>query len=134
MASIHQEIPVNASVEDVWSAIRDFGAVHLRLAPGFVIDTMLENDARIVTFANGMVARELLVDLNDEERRLAYAVVGDRVTHHNASIQVFAEGAGRSRIFWRTDVLPNEAAKSIGAMMEQGARVMKQTLEKQADS
>ncbi len=130
MASIRKDIPIKARPEGVWEALRDVGAVHQRLAPGFVVDTRLEGDARIVTFANGIVARELLVDIDDTAPRVAYAVVGGRMTHHNASFQVFAEGDGRSRLVWIADLLPNDMAGPIGAMMEQGARVMKQTLER----
>ena len=71
MASIRKEILIKARSEDVWEAIRDFGALHQRLVPGFVTDCRVEGEARIVTFANGMVARELLVDLDDQARRLA---------------------------------------------------------------
>ncbi len=39
MASIRREILINASPEHVWSAVRDVGALHTRLVPGFVIDT-----------------------------------------------------------------------------------------------
>jgi hypothetical protein len=88
-------------------------------------------DARIVTFANGFVARELIVDVDDKVRRLAYAARSDRLAHHNASFQLFAEGA-RTRLLWLADVLPNAAAPVIDAMMEQGAAVMKRTLETQA--
>ncbi|HEX7967978.1 MAG TPA: SRPBCC family protein [Stellaceae bacterium] len=130
MASIRKEIPIAARPEDVWAAVRDVGAVHRRLAPGFVTDVRLDGDARIVTFANGMVVRELLVDIDDAARRLAYAAVGGRATHHNASFQVFAESEGRSRLVWITDLLPNDMAGPIGAMVEQGAGVIKQTLER----
>jgi len=130
MASIRKEILVDAAPEKVWAALRDVGAVHERVAPGFVVDTRLEEGARIVTFGNGMVARELIVDIDDEARRLVWAVVGTRLTHHNASVQVFADGAGRSRLVWIADLLPNEAAPDIRAMIEQGASVMKPTLER----
>src|SRR6266702_893667 len=60
MASIHKYIPIDAHPDEVWDAVRDFGAVHRRLVPGFVLDARLDGDARIVTFANGTVARELL--------------------------------------------------------------------------
>jgi carbon monoxide dehydrogenase subunit G len=132
MASIHKEMLIKARPEDVWAAIRDVGAVHQRLAPGFVIDTRLDGDARIVTFANGAVVRERLVDIDDQARRFAYAAVGGRTTHHNASMQVFAEGSERSRLVWITDLLPNEVAATITELVEQGARTMKQTLEAQA--
>ena len=66
MASIRKEISTKASVDSVWAALRDIGALHTRLVPGFVVDTQLEPGARIVTFGNGMVVRELIVDVNDE--------------------------------------------------------------------
>src|SRR5687767_15787419 len=98
MASIRRELLVQSDPEGVWAAIRDVGAVHERLAPGFVVDTRLEDGARIVTFANGLVARELIVDVDDEARRLVWSVVGSpRLTHHNASLQVFAETGRHSR-------------------------------------
>ena len=131
MASIHREIVVEARAEQVWAAVRDVGAPHKRLAPGFVVDTRLEGDARIVTFANGFVARELIVDVDDGARRLVWAVVGSpRLTHHNASLQVFAEGERRSRVVWVADLLPHEAAPVIAGMIDQGLAIMKPTLEK----
>ena len=94
MASIRKEVPLEVSAEHVWSVVRDIGALHTRLVPGFVVDTRLEADARVVTFGNGMVVRELIVDLDDGARRLAWSARGGRLSHHNASVQVFAEGAG----------------------------------------
>jgi len=129
MASIHKEIAVNARPERVWDAIRDVGAVHKRLAPGFVTDTHLEGDARVVTFASGLVARELIVDLDDQARRLAWSVVGSKMTHHNASLQVFPDGEARSRVVWIADLLPNELRDYIGGMIEQGMATMKKTLD-----
>jgi len=132
MASIHKEILIAARPESVWAAVRDVGAVHQRLVPGLVVNARLEGDTRVVTFANGMVLRELIVDINDDTRRFVYASVGGRARHHNASLQVFAEGEDSSRLVWITDVLPNELAASVGELIEQGIGVMKQTLESQA--
>jgi carbon monoxide dehydrogenase subunit G len=129
MASIHKEIRIDRGPDDVWEAVRDWGAPHKRLAPGFLVDSRVEGDARIVTFANGLVARELIVDVDDLSRRLVWAVVGGRLTHHNASMQVLAEGQGRSRVVWIADLLPHELASQIAALMEQGLGVMKRTLE-----
>jgi len=131
MASIRKEMLVEAEPESIWEAIRDVGAVHRRLAPGFVVDCRLEEDggARVVTFANGLVARELIVDVDDATRRLVWAVVDGRPTHHNGSLQVFADGDGRSRVVWIADLLPNDLAGPIGGMMEQGMRAMQQTLQ-----
>ena len=98
MASIRREAEVNARAENVWDALRDMGALHRRLAPGFVMDTKMEEGARVVTFANGMTVRELIVDVDDERAaaRLVRGCGSRRLTHHNASLQVFAEGDGRA--------------------------------------
>ena len=118
MASIHKDIPIDADPDDVWAAVRDFGAVHRRLAPGFVTDARLEGDTRIVTFHNGNVAREILVDCDDTRRRLVYAIVGERVKHYSASVQVAADGGTRTRMTWIVDVLPNEIAPYIAGQMD----------------
>jgi len=131
MASIRKEILVDNYPDRVWDALRDVGALETRVVPGFVTDTKLEDGARIVTFGNGTVARELIVDVDDDERRVVWSVVGGRFTHHNASVQVFDDGNGGSRLVWIADLLPNEIAGDIRAMIEQAARVMKPTLERQ---
>jgi hypothetical protein len=128
MASIHKDISINAGPDEVWAAVRDFGAVHQRLAPGFVRDAQLEGEARIVTFANGTVARELLVDCDDARRRLVYAVVSERVKQHSASVQVTAEGDSRARLVWIVDVLPHDIAPYIAGQMDLAALAMQKAL------
>jgi hypothetical protein len=132
MASIHKEVEIEVPADHAWAAFRDVGRVHERLVRGFVVDTRLDDDARVVTFANGAVVRERIVDIDDAARRLAYAIVGWRATHHNASFQVFAEHEKRSRIVWVADVLPNEVVGLVESMMEQGCRAIKRTLEHDA--
>jgi len=133
MASIRREIQVEAGAERVWHTIADVGAIHTRLAPGFVVDTRLEDGARVVTFGNGLVARELIVDVDHASRRLVWAVVGGRPTHHNASLQVLVEGERRSRVIWIADLLPDELAGPIASLIDQGMAVMKQTLESRVE-
>lgn len=129
MASVRKEILMDAPVDQVWDALRDWGAVHERLVPGFVTETRLDGADRIVTFFNGAVAREVLVDLDDEARRLVWSVVGGAMTHHNAAAQVFPDGDGRTRFVWTTDLLPDEVGPYIDDMMERGVAVVKQTME-----
>lgn len=131
MASIRVERVIDAPAEQVWDALRDWGAIHQRLVPGFVTDARLDGDDRIVTFFNGAVVREVLVSLDEEERRLAWSVVDGPYSHHNGVAQVFVEGEG-SRFVWTADLLPNEAAAPTGEMMEQGIEVLKKTQEKAA--
>ena len=128
MASIHKEISLAASPAAVWDVVRDIGAVHTRFAPGFVTDTTMDGDDRIVTFANGFVAREVIVDVGEARRRLAYSVRSERIAHHNASFQVLAEGQG-SRLVWIADVLPEAAGETVGAMMEDGIQSAKRALD-----
>ncbi len=132
MASVISEVAIDTAPDDAWAALRDFHAVHERLAPGFVVDSQpVADDTRIVTFFNGAVAREVLVGIDDEARRLCYTVVDGPLqsTHHNASAQVFAEPEGRSRFVWITDVLPHDRAEPVGLLMERGLDVLKGTLE-----
>jgi carbon monoxide dehydrogenase subunit G len=131
MASIHKEIVIDASPTQVWDAVRDIGNIHKRLVPGFVTDTKLEEGARIVTFANGMVAREAIVDLDDKTRRLAWSATGGRLSHHNASMQLFDDDNGGTRAVWICDMLPNELAPAIAGMIQQGLDAMKKTLEQE---
>jgi hypothetical protein len=129
MASVHREIVIERPPAEVWGALADAGALHTRLAPGFVTDCRLEPGARVVTFANGMVARELIVDVDGERRRVAWAVVGGRLSHHNASAQVFAAGDGASRFVWIADFLPDEHAPQVAAMIDHGLAAMKRHLD-----
>jgi hypothetical protein len=115
--------------------VRDFGAVHRRLAPGFVLDARLDGEARIVTFANGTIARELLVDCDDTSQRLVYAVISERVKHYNASLQVTtdgvtADGEARTRLIWTVDLLPNDIAPYIAGQMDQAALAMRKALDR----
>ena len=132
MASIHKDIPIDASPAEVWAAVRDFGALHKRLVPGFVLDAHVDGEARIVTFANGTVARELLVDCDDARRRLVYAAISERIKQHSASVQVMTDGDTRSRLIWIADVLPHEIAPYIDAQMDQAALAMQKTLGRHA--
>jgi carbon monoxide dehydrogenase subunit G len=129
MASIRKEVSIAAAPDSVWDAMRDVGALHTRLVAGFVTDCRLEGDSRIVTFANGLVARERIVDVDDSARRIAWSATGGRLTHHNASAQVLDAGPGMCRVDWTADLLPNEMAPAIAGMIEQGLQAMNATLE-----
>ncbi len=129
MASIHHEFPVAVPAAFAWEAIRDFGAVHSRLARGFVTSVELDGNERKVVFANGFTVCERLVGIDDLRRRLAYSAVGGRASHHNAYFQVIPEGDTACRLVWVTDLLPDEMQAPVGQMVEQGAQAIRQTLE-----
>jgi hypothetical protein len=130
MACIHREIPISAAPEVVWAAVRDVGNVHERLVPGVLVDAYLDDDSRVVTFANGAVIRELIVDLDDAAKRFAYAVTDGplQAVHHHATMQVVAAGPRDSTLIWTTDVVPDELAAPIAELVDQGAAAMSRTL------
>jgi uncharacterized protein YndB with AHSA1/START domain len=129
MATIRKERTIEAAPEAVWEALRDWGAVHERLVPGFVVDTRLDGDDRIVTFFNDVEARERLISLDEGERRLVWSIVEGPFAHHNGAAQVHANDDGTTRFVWVADLLPDEAAAATGEMMERGIDTVKRTLE-----
>lgn len=129
MSEIRKETVIARPAAEVWDAIRDVGSVDKRLAPGFVKECRLEGDQRVVAFANGLVVREVIMDVDDAARRLAYSALSERLKRHSAYFQVHEDGPGRCRVVWMAYVQPEEAAKSVAAMMEEGAAAMKRTLE-----
>ena len=131
MATLHREIHIEARPDAIWDAARDVGALHTRLVPGFVVDTQLEGNARIVTFGNGMVVRELIISVDDQRRRLAWTAIGGRTTHYNAVLEVLADRSG-TRVVWATDLLPDEMAEPVATMQENGLAAMKETFERRA--
>jgi hypothetical protein len=129
MASIHKQITIDVAPEQAWDALRDFGGLHERLAAGFVTDTRLDGRDRIVTFFNGNVLRELLVDLDDDARRLAWSIVDGPYTHHNGVAQVSGAADGGTLFSWTSDLLPDDAAPRTAEMMDLGLAAVKRTLE-----
>ena len=132
MASIRREISTRARADDVWAALRDVGALHTRLVPGFVTDTRLEGGARVVTFHNGMVVRELIVTVDDGERRVVWSAVGGSLTHHNGSAQAIPDANGTTKVVWIADFLPDAATGAIAAMIDQGMAAMQGALDRLA--
>jgi hypothetical protein len=128
VASIRKEFTLPVAVDAAWAAWRDIGAVHLRLARGFVVDCRMDGADRIVTFANGFVAREVIVDVDDIRHRLAYSARSERLAHHHATFELMDAGNGQTRVLWVADILPESAAASIDSMMEAGSAAIQDTL------
>ena len=129
MASITKHIETMAPLPAVWSAIRDIGALHTRLVPGFVVDTVLDGDTRIVTFANGMVIREPIITIDEEHDRLVWSAEGPQFEHYNSSAQAIEQADGTTVVAWIADFKPDELADVVDEMMTAGAAAMKIALD-----
>jgi hypothetical protein len=135
VATIRKEIRVNAEPDEVWDALRDWGALHTRLVPGFVVDLKLDDGDRVITFFTGTVLTERLIGLDEDERRLAWSILDGPYTHHNASAQVFDAGDGAgARFVWIADILPHEIAPRTSELMDRGMNTIKHTLEAAASA
>jgi hypothetical protein len=132
MASVRREIVTKAAADKVWSAVRDIGALHTRLVPGFVTDTKLEGSVRIVTFGNGRVVREPIVTIDDQARRLVWTAEGGMARHYNGAVHITANVDGSSTVVWIADFLPNEITTAIAGAIDAGMAVMKKTLDASA--
>jgi hypothetical protein len=125
------DIPIGADPASAWDALTDFGAVHERVAAGFVTASYLEGSDRIVTFETGARARERLIDVDDDRRRLVYSVVESSLgfVHHQASVEVVAtENSEGAHLVWIADLLPDTLRPVIEAMMTRGASAIARTL------
>ena len=134
MASIRTEFLIGVDAAGVWQVIGDWADGPVRMARGLVVSSNPEGTVRVVTFANGMIARERLVTREDDARRIVYSMVGDTVRpeHDNAVMQIVPDGTDRCRFIWTRDILPDELAGPFRASMEQAGAVIKRTLEEDA--
>jgi hypothetical protein len=129
MASIRRQVVIEADPDAVWDALRDWDALHERLAAGFVTDCARDGTARIVTFASGAVLREEILGCDDAHRRLAWSIVDGPYTHHNGAAEVLLDSDGRTKFVWTSDLRPDALAKATAQAMEQGLAAIKRTLE-----
>jgi len=129
MAHIHRKTLIDVPIEKVWAALADVGALHTRLVPGFVIDCVYDGEVRTLTFGNGLVARERIIDVDPGRKRVAWSAEGGNLAHHSTSAQLFDAGGGTCRVVWLADLLPHKAAPTIATMIEQGLAAMKRHLE-----
>jgi hypothetical protein len=131
MASIHKDVTVDVGVEEAWAALRQVGDAHKLFAP-VLADSQLDGEIRTVRFANGLVLREHVLDVDESRRRVAYtALDGPGMTFHHASMQVADAGPGRCRFIWITDFLPADAVGALTPLIEAGAGALKRNLERE---
>jgi hypothetical protein len=133
-ATVHTEIHVDVAPAFAWLAIRDVGSVHTRQARGFIVDDVLIDGVRTITFRGDVtprVVKERIVTIDDQDMRVAYGAIETRATFHASSLQVVPEGKG-CKLVWITDILPDGFKDGVRHNMELGMEAMKKTLEEDA--
>jgi hypothetical protein len=123
MASIWWEQPVAAPADRAWAALRRVDLAHRLFAP-VLTGCEMEGPVRTVTFADGLVVSERIIDLDEQRRRLSYTVLGPTFDHHAASMQIVPVDAANCRFVWISDFLPDERAVMVRPLVEQGARAL----------
>ena len=121
MASVWWDEPMEAPAERAWAALRRVDAAHRLFSP-VLVEGRMDGDVRLVTFANGMAVRERIIAIDEQHRRVAYTVLGDRFEHHSASMQIVPVDAERCRFVWISDFLPAEREETVRPLMQQGAQ------------
>lgn len=129
--TIMTRTPIRAPAALVWDAVRDVYKVHERLVPGLVSNVEQEGDDRLVTFANGVVIRERIVTIDDEEMRVAYSIYGGDIKHHMASMQVVAVGEA-CEFVWTSDFLPADFRDYIEGNMIRANEIIQREMESEA--
>lgn len=129
MAYFRQQIDIARPEAFVWDALRDVGALHIRLVRGFVVECEFDGQVRKLKFANGLSAAERIIDVSESDHRVSWTASSDRLEHHNASAQILPKDAGSCRVVWIVDLLPDAMAPAIATMVAAGLAAMKATLE-----
>lgn len=128
MATIHREFEIDAPSDKAWDALRNVGDINKLLT--FLGDVTVEGDRRTCALGDQGQLDELIISVDDERRRLAYAIVDSpfNFSHHSASMQIAANGGAGSRFIWITDVKPDEAASALEPAIDAAVESFKQTL------
>ena len=128
MASIWWEEPIGTPADTAWQALRRTDQAHCLFSP-VLVDGKMEGDVREVTFSNGMIVQERIIDVDDQRRRLVYTVL-DTFEHHSASMQIVPVDEETCRFVWITDFLPAERRETVLPLVQQGSRALAANLEK----
>ena len=129
MAYFQHQVSVNVPAGAAWDALRDVGNLHRRLVRGFVTECSFDGETRHLKFANGAAAAERIIAVSDADRRVSWSAVSERLSHHNASAQIFPEGDSACRVVWTVDLLPDAMAPAIEQMVLAGLQDIRSTLE-----
>lgn len=115
-------IDIDASADDVWAVIGDFGGIGDWM-PG-IDSCRSEGDDRILAMM-GMEITERLVSKDDAGRVLTYSITnGAPVESHQAVITVTPTG-NTSHVTWDVDATPDEMTEVMATIYQQSLEALK---------
>jgi hypothetical protein len=95
-----------------------------------VVDARLDGEARIVTFANGMVIVNPLSTSMTMRGGLPTPASGAGCPTTALRYRIFPMAPTAAAPVWIIDFLPHELARTIESLVDQGVVAMKRTLER----
>lgn len=119
MTTLYRELMLETDAAHAWRALRNPGDA-ARAFAGVLVDCTLAGDTRTVTFANGNVAEERIVAIDEARMRVAYTVLGNHFEHHHASMQIVPDAPGRCRLVWISDLLPDAPREWMEPLVDAG--------------
>jgi carbon monoxide dehydrogenase subunit G len=115
-------IDIDASADDVWAVIGDFGGIGGWM-PG-IDSCRVDGEDRILEMM-GMEITERLVSKDDAGRVLTYSITkGAPVETHQAVITVTPTGS-TSHVTWDIDATPDEMTEVMATIYQQSLEALK---------
>lgn len=129
MARIEKTIDVDCSASELWQVVGDIGGIATWF-PGLVSSSYAHGIRRCTMEGGGDLVEEISAR-DDGSRRYEYRMVEAPMTftHHFASMSVSDLGAGRSRMTWTTDILPDAIAGPMEQVIDGGLLALRDRLD-----
>jgi carbon monoxide dehydrogenase subunit G len=125
MATVHRTVELSAAPEEAWAKIADVGGIN-QILP-FLGEVTLEGDRRTCSLG-GATLEELILSIDPDRRRLAYAIVGGPFgfTQHSASMQIITSADG-CVLGWNHDFKPDDRADMLAEALAGAVAALHET-------
>ena len=126
MASVQVQDTVDASVDQVWQLLADFGGIAKWADPQLIKSCEADGNAvgatRTIVLADGGVIKERLDALQPDVHRFTYAIVGESplpLDHYSATVKLTATEAG-THVDWVSTFEPRGVSQAEAETLVRG--------------
>lgn len=115
MANITKTTYLSTDSDKVWEVLRDPSRANELVT--FLGEVTVDGNKRVCALGDDTL-EELIVDIDDATRRIAYSIRRGpfEFEHHSAAMQAVPEGEG-TRFVWTTDFLPDEMRPAVDEVL-----------------